>query len=761
MNLGRKLILTFLVVTILPTMLLAYLTMTLINKSVKDEAQETINNNLKAAWMLYNSRAYQMQYGMLQASTEFYIKRAIKQKDKTYLRGQLKAWKKYRPHVDLWAIVDKDAKVIASYNTPNSGQRLSINGLVEKSLSEKKSLISTEIIPAGVLAADNLQNKATVRIFSEVEKDEKQERVATGETNDGLVLAVVTPVADDTGSVIGAIITGDLINNNPFVPDNFAEAIPGALLTIAMRNVHVSTNVKNEKGERTLGSQVPEDVLWAIEKSRGYRGDTKMARKHYLMAFDPIVDYRGNIIGSLFVGVLNDRFVELQYENSKAVFFISLIAIMLATGVASFLTFFITKPVSVLTKKAQMVSAGNLKNIKTDVPIGGNDEIAGLARTFDVMIDSIRDHESRLNTQKNLIESIINSLPYCLYVIEPKLGIVVWNRHSNRACSICNRRPEQDCYNVNFMAHLYHYELKQGLDGLLSGVFETGIPRSHEQKLTIADPEVRELYVRISIFPIFSERGGSVDYVVWMAEDITKQKGMEASIITGEKLAAIGQLAAGIAHEVNNPLGGILNCLYNFKNTKLTDERKTEYLDFMEDGIKRVQNIVRQLLDFSQQHAPELSLTDINGMIDGIIPLFLHSIKGKDIRFMKDLGAELPLMLVDRHQIEQVLVNLILNAMQAVDKDGRITVGTRLEGRWFCITVGDNGSGIPPERLQKIFDPFFTTKGVGKGTGLGLSVSRGIIEGHRGRIEVESHVGKGTLFKVYLPVVSHGGQSAG
>ncbi|TAN63869.1 HAMP domain-containing protein [bacterium] len=752
MNLGRKLILTFLVVAVLPTSLLAYLTMTFINKSMKDDAQETVSNNLKAAWMLYNSRVYQMQYGMLQASTEFYIKKAIKDKDKKYLRAQLKAWRQYRPHVDIWAIVDTNARVIASYNTERSGQRFSMNGLVEKALSEKKSFISTEILPADMLASDNLDKKARIDIVAEVEKDDKPARVITGESRDGLALTAIIPVTDEAGLLIGAIIIGDLINNDPFVPDSFAEAIPGSLLTIAMRNIHVSTNVKGENGERTVGSQVPEDVLSSIEKNRSYRGYTKIARKHYLMAFDPIVDYRGNIIGSLFVGVLNDRFVELQYENSKAVFFIALISVMLATGVASFITFFITKPISVLTKKAQMVSAGNLKSIKTNVAIGGSDEIAGLARTFDVMIDNIRDNESRLSTQKNLIESIINSLPYCLYVIEPNLGIVEWNRHANRVCSICNRRPDEDCYKVNFIAHLYHYELKEGVDNLLNSVFETGIQRSYEQKIYVTDTEVREIYVRISVFPIFSERGGSVDYVVWMAEDITKQKGMEASIITSEKLSAIGQLAAGIAHEVNNPLGGILNCLYNFENTKLTDERKKEYLDFMEDGIKRVQNIVRQLLDFSQQHAPEFSLIDINGMIEGIIPLFLHSIKGKDIRFDKDLGPDLPSILVDRHQTEQVLVNLILNAMQAVGKDGVITVATRLDGRWFCITVADNGSGISPEKLPKIFDPFFTTKGVGKGTGLGLSVSRGIIEGHKGRIEVESHAGKGTVFKVYLPV---------
>lgn len=751
MNLGRKLILTFLIVTILPTIVLAILTTTFINKTMKDDAQETINNNLKAVRMLYNSRAYQMQYGMLQASTELHIKRAIKGRDRRYLREQLRAWKNYRPHVDLWAIVDRNAHTIASFNDIRPGMRLSLNGLVEKALDEKTSFISTEILPFDMLKQSRLEDKAKVRTTLDADKDGASARKAKGELKDGMFLVVVTPVTDESGEATGAIVTGDLINNDPFVPDSFAEVIPGSLVAIAMRGTHVSTNVINDRGERTVGSQVPDDVLYEIYRNRGFRGEAVIARRHYLTAFDPIVNYRGMIIGSLFVGVPKERFVELQYENSKAVFFITLIGLIIATCVASFLTYFITRPIKALTRKAQLVSAGDLGKIRTDVRVGGNDEIADLAKTFDTMIDNLRGNESRLSTQKNLVESIINSLPYCLYVLERNLGIVAWNRHAGQACPVCNRKPEADCVNLNLAAHLYHYELKDGLEKLLVSVFETGIPRSLEHKITLKEPEARDVYVRTTIFPIFSERGGAVDYVVWMAEDITKKKGMDAGIITGEKLAAIGQLAAGMAHEVNNPLGGILNCLYNFRNRNISERRKTEYLEFMEDGIKRVQNIVRQLLDFSQQHAPELALTDINAMIDGIIPLFVHSIKGRDTRLVTNLGQGLPSILVDKHQIEQVLVNLILNALQAVQSDGYIEVATRFEGRYFLIAVSDNGVGIEPDKLPRIFDPFFTTKGVGKGTGLGLSVSRGIIEGHMGRIEVESRLGKGAVFKVYLP----------
>jgi signal transduction histidine kinase/HAMP domain-containing protein len=700
-----------------------------------------------------------MQYGMLQASTESYIQTAIKEKNELFLTEQLKAWKEYRPHVDLWAIVDARAVTIASLNSRAAGARISINGLVESAIDRKEPIVSTEVVPMEVLAREGLVDRARVEVAGGTgEVGDRGGRERAGELTDGMLMVVVTPVMDQAGEVTGAIITGDLTNNDTFVPDTFAGVFPGSMVSITIGDVQISTNLKTFAGEKAVGHVLPAYVYEEIKTKKDYRGLTSLAGRDYISAFEPIVNHRGEVIGSLFVGVPKDRFDSLQNENIKAIISISLIALFLASGMASFITFMITRPIKALKDKARLISAGDL-NIRTGFPTGGKDEIADLAKTFKEMVGSLRDKEERirvsqdkLSQQKNLIESIINSLPYCLYVLERNMSIAAWNRHASKPCPICRCAPGVDSYNENFIEHLYDDELKGGLKEVIESVFRTRNPRNLEQKLTRKGPGEKDIFVRTSIFPILSEGGGSADYVVWMAEDITETKEMEATVISSEKLAAVGQLAAGVAHEVNNPLGGILNCLYNFKNKKLTDERKTEYLGFMEDGITRVQNIVRQLLDFSQQHAPELVLTDINRMVDGMVPLFHHSIKGKEIKLVTKLGEGLPEILADKHQIEQILVNLILNAIQSVNGEGRIEISTDFEGGWFRITVADNGCGIPPEHLTRIFDPFFTTKGVGKGTGLGLSVSRGIIERHKGRIEVESEVEGGTVFKVYLPI---------
>jgi signal transduction histidine kinase/HAMP domain-containing protein len=749
MNIGGKLILSFLLVTLVPTVFIAFLTTSLISHSKKADSQETINNNLRAAWMQYYARAHQMQYGMLQASTERYIQDAIEQGDSGFLRFQIKRWKEMRPYVDLWAVVDVKARVIASKNTPEKGMRLSFDGFVEKAMQKKTSFISTEIVPRNILLREGLLDDAVIEV------EEERDR-APGKIEKGMMLMVITPVMNDGGDVIGAIVTGDLINNDTFVSDSLAGSIPGSLVTITMGDVQIATNVVNEAGVRTVGHYIPKAVIDELDANRIYRGEAAIDRKIYITAFDPIINHDGQIIGSLFVGVPKDRFVNLQYQNIKAVTGIAIAGLIMAAVVGYIITYRITKPIKAITRKAQLVASGNL-DVLTGARKEGNDEIADLGRAFDRMVRNLRDNEQsisvsqdKLRQQKNLVESIVNSLPYCIYVLERNQGIAAWNRHAEQPCPICECNPDEDCYNLNMIAHLKNPSLKKGLYNVINSVFETGEPRSIEQKIT--HPDGKDLIVRISIFPILADKGRTADYVVWMAEDITKNKEIEASILSSEKLAAVGQLAAGIAHEVNNPLGGILNCFYNFRNKRLSDERKAEYLGFMEDGIKRVQNIVRQLLDFSQQHPPELRLTDINKMIEGVIPLFIHSVKGRDIRLVRNLGEGLPPILVDKHQIEQILVNLILNAIQAVEDEGVIEVSTRFENEWFCILVSDNGCGIPPENIPRIFDPFFTTKGVGKGTGLGLSVSRGIIEQHKGRIDVESQVGRGAVFKIRLPI---------
>lgn len=258
-------------------------------------------------------------------------------------------------------------------------------------------------------------------------------------------------------------------------------------------------------------------------------------------------------------------------------------------------------------------------------------------------------------------------------------------------------------------------------------------------------------YTTINTSPL-RDKAGKIVGILGIARDTTEMRRLEQQVRQSERLAAIGQLAAGIAHEINNPLGGIFNCLYNIKKGGLTQQKKDEYIGYMEDAIQRVKKIVSELLDFSQIKELKLSEVNPNKLIEGIIQALDYAIKEKSIRIEKVFSEKAFSLMLDKSRMEQVLTNLVLNSIHAVDLNGIIRFRIELEDQYCLIEISDNGAGIHPEILPKIFDPFFTTRDVGKGVGLGLSVSRGIIERHNGSIEVSSEIGKGTSFTIKLPL---------
>jgi len=283
----------------------------------------------------------------------------------------------------------------------------------------------------------------------------------------------------------------------------------------------------------------------------------------------------------------------------------------------------------------------------------------------------------------------------------------------------------------------------------LKNTLDIGAKQVYEVEVVTRMGETR--MVTVSVSPLQGVEGEILG-VLGIARDVTETKKLEQQIRNSEKLASVGKLAAGVAHEINNPLGGILNCLYNLRKGALSPVRQEEYRASMEDGVRRVQKIVRQLLDFSQQHEPEFSATDINQVIDRVLVLTNHLFTPNRIALETLFGHALPNLMVDRHMIEQVLMNLILNAIQAMKGGGVLTIRTSVTEGVCLVEVRDTGSGIPPTVLPRIFDPFFTTKSEGEGTGLGLSVSLGIVERHGGKIMVQSEVGKGTTFTLCLPL---------
>jgi signal transduction histidine kinase len=233
-------------------------------------------------------------------------------------------------------------------------------------------------------------------------------------------------------------------------------------------------------------------------------------------------------------------------------------------------------------------------------------------------------------------------------------------------------------------------------------------------------------------------------------------KTTQEDLIQAEKLTSLGQMAASIAHEVNNPLAGVLVYIQllnkKISGDNIAKETILNYLSKMDSEVNRSTKLIRNLLDFARQSPPALRMVDINEVVNHALELAAHSAELQNIAVAKELHPSLPKVMADFDQLQQVCTNLILNAIQAMSEGGELTLGTETVDGQVRIEVRDTGCGISPENMRRLFTPFFTTKGKRKGVGLGLAVAYGIIQRHQGRIEVQSKEGEGTTFTISLPV---------
>lgn len=236
---------------------------------------------------------------------------------------------------------------------------------------------------------------------------------------------------------------------------------------------------------------------------------------------------------------------------------------------------------------------------------------------------------------------------------------------------------------------------------------------------------------------------------------------MQVRVAQSERLASLGMLAAGVAHEVNNPLGGILALTALTLEDLPPDHPDRHNLEVVVRQTERCRDIVKGLLDFSRQSDTTMEVLDVNEVIDQTLSLVGQQAAFLNVELVRDFAADLPRVNADRQQLQQVLLNLLVNAAQSMQERGRVTVGTRAAPDAVEIRVTDTGCGIPPEVIDRIFDPFFTSKQGGQGTGLGLAIAYGIVTRHRGTITASSTVGEGTTFTVRLPAHAPPPDSAG
>ncbi|HUV66738.1 MAG TPA: cache domain-containing protein [Sedimentisphaerales bacterium] len=633
-SLKAKLIVSFLAVIVIGGLVTTLVGTRLIGTGIIRQAQDKVRNDLNAAREIYRQESEKLKDTVrFTALRRFFIGEALLNNDITALTKELERIRKAES-LDILTLTDDVGRVVVRFRNPSiSGDSQADDVLVSRVLAGREAVAATVIVPEEELRKEGPDLAEQARI-EYIPTPKAKPTLETKQTS-AMCIKAAAPILGDNGQLLGVLYGGNLLNRNYEIVDKVKETVYQAVkyegkdigtATIFQGDLRISTNVLRADGTRAIGTRISEEVYERVlVEGLPWIDRAFVVNNWYISAYEPIRDVKDEIIGILYVGILEEKFTDMRNRAIAIFLGIALTGMVIALIVSNFLAKGVLQPIKRLIFASHQWAVGNL-DYRAETT--AKDEIAELTETFNTMASSLKERDDRLKEY------------------------------------------------------------------------------AHQQ------------------------------------------------IMKSDRLATLGQLAAGVAHEINNPLGAVLMYAHLSLEEMEAEDARRKNLEKAVTEATRCKNIVRGLLDFARQSEPNIEESDVDEILKRTLSLLENQALFQNIKITTTLSASLPRAMMDSGQIQQVFTNIIFNAAEAMAGEGELAVVSRTTpgDEWVEIEFTDTGCGIPRENLEKIFDPFFTTKEVGRGTGLGLAVSYGIIARHKGTIEVESEPGKGTTFIVRLPL---------
>jgi PAS domain S-box-containing protein len=355
---------------------------------------------------------------------------------------------------------------------------------------------------------------------------------------------------------------------------------------------------------------------------------------------------------------------------------------------------------------------------------------------------------SKLELNQQYLKNILHSSDQAIMMVDKNEKFIAWNKGAEKIFGYTE--DEIVGKNSSYLfpeGDKYIKELKQIIEDAKKIGYKSIVETERKKK----NGELITVRLSVSRLPSNNAEYAGRSIII---KDYTEFKRLQAQIDQSEKLAVIGQLAAGVAHEIGNPLTSI-SALVQILQRRSQDQFMSEQLVNIKENIERITKIVRELVDFSRPPSYETTIQDITDVIKTALGIVKYDKRIRKVKFDTDFKDVLPTVRVAADQLLQVIINILINALDAIEGNGTISLKSDYDKNNIYVEITDDGCGMDEETVAKIFDPFFTTKEVGKGTGLGLSVSYGIIKRFNGEIKVESELNKGSSFIISLPIIDN------
>jgi len=391
---------------------------------------------------------------------------------------------------------------------------------------------------------------------------------------------------------------------------------------------------------------------------------------------------------------------------------------------------------------------GKDEHLAKDARLESADEIGQLRKEFENVASHLKQIHEELKASEKKYRSLFETSQDTIFICDADTRIIDINEAGLKLFKFVNRA---EALAVELFYQLF-WDARDAA-ALFATIQQKGFAK--EREYNMVDRDGKRMHVMITANVRIDDNGMPCGFE-GMLRDVTEKRRLARYLSRAEKMSSIGQLAAGVAHEINNPLG-VIDCYANLiRKESQPDSQTIKDIEIIKKHTLQCKSVVEDLLNFARVSEPKMVQADINACIEGVLSVVERQMNKENITVRRKFSPDIPLITMDVQKMKQVFMNLIMNAGQAIEKNGLITIVTEFQkkDKLVAIHIEDTGCGISKKDIGRIFDPFFTTKGVGRGTGLGLSVSYGIVEQHRGQIHVKNAQGKGSIFTIILPATA-------